>query len=348
MSVLIVPIIELSQKIFNSDTFEFDTYFSITPSYQKRCLHATILTRFTLGVIGKEAMLIHDIAIHLIAGACKLAIGAIKGLWAIPSALVGQEPDYQIHTKQGVVHLGFAFLYVADFLASPTNINDAYPQHLMTKARDAFAKFLQTPNKKVHTQYILDPNIKRVLETQEEEAKMTRGKIQKQQEIIQKQEELLQKTQKELEASLSSDFISDEDFKEICEEARREANEKVKNKRSANKKKPVINSSTSFSNELAPDTFGYRLTYDTEDDTDDNIPSWVENKEAILSKIHEIESTNSKQSTTPKESNKNRSIPTGSIPTDSSFYRRRKYDEDRKKRAPMKKLLITTKKEGTC
>ncbi|MEK7339306.1 MAG: hypothetical protein AABZ92_01165, partial [Verrucomicrobiota bacterium] len=90
MSVFIASITELSQNFFNSDPLKFNKYFAITPDYQKYCLNANLPTRCTI-TLAKEAMLIHDIAIHLLAGGVKLTIGSVKGICAIASGILGIE-----------------------------------------------------------------------------------------------------------------------------------------------------------------------------------------------------------------------------------------------------------------
>lgn len=171
MNALIPPITEFTQKIFNSDPFEFDTYFSITPDYQKYCLDANFFTRFAIGVVGKELVLINDVALHLLRGACKLATGGIKSVSTIVAVVFSQELDYQTSIKEGVVHLGFVCLYAVDFFASITNVGNRYPQYLVDKIRNVFADFLKTSNKNMIIQQVIvaDPKIKEELEATIEE-----------------------------------------------------------------------------------------------------------------------------------------------------------------------------------
>ncbi|MGL4540068.1 MAG: hypothetical protein ACRCU0_03735 [Candidatus Rhabdochlamydia sp.] len=171
----VFPFIELTQKFFNSDPFEFDTYFSITPDYQKKyCLGANAFTRFTVGVVGKElALLTNDIALHLLAGAFKLAIGGLKSVSTIAAVVFSQELDYQTPIKEGVVHLGFVCLYALDFFASIANIGNRYPQYLVDKTRNVFANFLKASNKNMVIQQVIiaDPKIAEELKATKEELK---------------------------------------------------------------------------------------------------------------------------------------------------------------------------------
>lgn len=157
MTILIAPIAELTQKFFNSNSLEFDTYFSITPDYQKYCVDSNLLTRFTIGIIGKEATLTHDIAIHLLRGAFKLATGSLKGVCTIGTVVIGQELNYQKPIKEGVIHLGFAFLYTADSFASMANFANRYPQYLIDKIKKSFAYFLKISNTHRMTQEVIIP-----------------------------------------------------------------------------------------------------------------------------------------------------------------------------------------------
>ncbi|PWU13345.1 MAG: hypothetical protein C5B45_06255 [Chlamydiae bacterium] len=162
MSVFISSIAELSQNFFNSDPLKFNDYFAITPGYQKYCLGANLPTRFTL-TLAKEAMLIHDIAIHLLAGGCKLTMGGVKGICAIASGIFGLETDHQTPSKQAVVHFGFACFYFMDFFISITSISNRYPQHVVDKIKSLFTKFLEVPNKGAIIKYIIDPETEEAL-----------------------------------------------------------------------------------------------------------------------------------------------------------------------------------------
>ncbi len=205
MSVFIASITELSQNFFNSDPLKFNKYFAITPGYQKYCLNANLPTRCTI-TLAKEAMLIHDIAIHLLAGGVKLTIGSVKGIYAIASGILGIETDHQTPSKQAAVHIGFACVYAADIFVSITNINKTYPQHLVDKIRSAFIKLLEVPNKKITIQYIADPETEKALQEEQRKAK--------------EQEELLKKTQQELDNIHDSEFLLEEELEKISKEAR--------------------------------------------------------------------------------------------------------------------------------
>ena len=173
MSVFISSIAELSQNFFNSDPLKFNQYFAITPDYQKYCLAANLPTRFTI-MLAKEAMLIHDIAIHLLAGGYKLTTGTVKGICAIASGFLGLETDHQTPSKQAAIHFGFACFYLVDFFVSITNINKTYPQYLVNKIETIFTDFLKTSNKNVVTRNIIvsDPEI-------EQELKIARKELEK-------------------------------------------------------------------------------------------------------------------------------------------------------------------------
>ncbi len=169
MSVFIASITEMSQNFFNSNPLKFDKYFAITPDYQKYCLNAKLPTRFTI-TLAKEAMLIHDIAIHLLIGGVKLTTGAVKGICAVASGILGIETDHQTPSKQAAVHIGFACVYAADILASIASINKTYPQHLIDKIKNIFAEFLEVPNKGVTVAY--DANLEEQLRVTQEELKI--------------------------------------------------------------------------------------------------------------------------------------------------------------------------------
>ena len=166
MSVFMTSITELSQNFFNSNPLKFNEYFAITPDYQKYGSNTRLPTRITV-TLAKEAMLIHDIAIHLLIGGVKLTTGAVKGICAIASGILGMETDHQTPSKQGAVHIGFACVYAADIFISITNINKTYPQHLIDKIEIFFTNFLETSNKNIVTKNIIvpDPAIEQELET---------------------------------------------------------------------------------------------------------------------------------------------------------------------------------------
>lgn len=340
----VFPIIELTQKFFNSDPFEFDTYFSITPDYQKKyCLGANAFTRFTVGVVGKElALLTNDIALHLLAGAFKLAIGGLKSVSTIVAVVFSQELDYQTPIKQGVVHLGFVCLYALDFFASIANIGNRYPQYLVDKTRNVFADFLKTPDKETNVQYIIDPEIERALKIEQEKTK--------------EQEAILRRTQEELHETRHSDFITEEELEKIFKEAEDTADKKVNNDYFKRKNQKInIKPTNIFGNKVAPNPSNYMLTYDIWDKDSHDIassaltkkdcePSWFEDEEAILRKIHAIEENKSLKidlnpspiSAKDLESPKTNapitksSYKKNSIPTSSALHRRLNYEEQRK------------------
>lgn len=147
MNALITPIVKLSKKFFDSP-IECNKYFAITNDYQKYCYNSNLLTRCAIGVVAKEAMLVHDIFFNLIAGSIKLLTGGIKGLCAIPAGAFNTEIGHQRSVKESVVHFGFSAFYTADMILSFANINNSYPKDLFKKIEGIFAKFLQIPNRK--------------------------------------------------------------------------------------------------------------------------------------------------------------------------------------------------------
>ena len=171
MSVFLTYITKLSQNFLHSDPFKYDEYLAITPTYQKYCLKGNLPTRFTI-TLAKEAMLIHDIAIHLLAGGVKLTIGVVKGICAIASGILGIETDHQTPSKQAAVHIGFACIYAIDLFVSITNINKTYPQHLVDKIKNTFIKFLKVHNKEITIEYLADPNLEEQLRVTQEELKI--------------------------------------------------------------------------------------------------------------------------------------------------------------------------------
>lgn len=187
MSVFIAPIIELSQNFFHSDPLKFNQYFAITPDYQKYCLAANLPTRFTI-TLAKEAMLIHDIAIHLLVGGCKFTTGTVKGIYAIASGILGLETDHQTPSKQAAIHIGFACVYAVDFLVSIANINKRYPQHLFNRIENFFTDFLKKSNKNI---IVSNPEI-------EQELKIAREEIEKRDAAFNQLEEEIEKTAQKL------------------------------------------------------------------------------------------------------------------------------------------------------
>ncbi|QZA58367.1 hypothetical protein [Candidatus Rhabdochlamydia porcellionis] len=204
MSAFIIPIIELSQNFFNSDPLKFNQYFAITPDYQKYCLTANLPTRFTI-TLAKEAMLIHDIAIHLLAGGYKLTTSTVKGICAIASGILGLETDHQTPSKQAAIHIGFACAYTVDFFVSIANINKRYPQHLVNKIETIFTDFLKISNKNVVTKNIIvsDPEI-------EQELKITREELEKRDAAFNQLEKEIEKTAQKLRKPSQCEKIVDE------------------------------------------------------------------------------------------------------------------------------------------
>ncbi|VHO04185.1 hypothetical protein [Candidatus Rhabdochlamydia sp. T3358] len=203
MSVFITSIAELSQNFFHSDPLKFDKYFAITPTYQKYCLDANLPTRFTI-TLAKEAMLIHDIAIHLLIGGVKLTTGAVKGICAVASGILGLETDHQTPSKQAAVHIGFACVYTADIFASITHINKKYPQHLIDKIKIIFTDFLKISNKNVVTKNIIisDPEL-------EQELKIAREELEKRNTDLNQLEEEIEKTAQNLSKPSQCEKIID-------------------------------------------------------------------------------------------------------------------------------------------
>lgn len=216
MSVFFTPIAVLSQKIFDTPS-EFNAYFAITNDLQECCFDKNLFLRFSVGIVGKELMLIHDIAIHLLASSIKLSLGGIKGLSAIPAGAFGLETDHQKCIKEGVVHLGFCTFYVVDYLISLSNINNTYPKDLFEKIKNIFAKFLEIPNKKV---LIIDnPETEKALKEKQIEAAASALALSLNEKKLKEQQELLERKQQELEDERNSDFISEEELDNICKQA---------------------------------------------------------------------------------------------------------------------------------
>lgn len=199
MIVFIASIIELSQNFFNSDPLKFNKYFAITPDYQKYCLNANLPTCFTI-TLAKEVMLIHDIAIHLLIGGIKLTTGAVKGIWAIASGILGIETDHQTPSKQAAVHIGFACVYAADILASITNINKTYLQNSIDKIEIFFADFLKKSNKNI---IFSDPEI-------EQELKIALEELEKRNADFNQLEEEIEKTAQNLNEPFECEKIINE------------------------------------------------------------------------------------------------------------------------------------------
>jgi hypothetical protein len=199
MIVFIASIIELSQNFFNSDPLKFNKYFAITPDYQKYCLNANLATCFTI-TLAKEVMLIHDIAIHLLIGGIKLTTGAVKGICAIASGILGIETDHQTPSKQAAVHIGFACVYAADILASITNVNKTYLQNLIDKIEIFFADFLKKSNKNI---IFSDIEI-------EQELKITLEELEKRNADFNQLEEEIEKTAQNLNEPFECEKIINE------------------------------------------------------------------------------------------------------------------------------------------
>lgn len=298
MSIFVTTIAELSQNFFNSDPLTFNKYFAITPDYQKYCLRANLLTRSTL-TLAKEAMLIHDMAIHLLAGACKLTIGGVKGICAIASGIFGLETDHQTPSKQAAIHFGFACVYAADIFASITNINNTYPQHLIDKIETFFTDFLKESNKNFVTKNIIvsDPKI-------EQELKIAREELEKRDADLNQLEEVLEKTAQNLNEPSRCEKIVDKILnpnKSILEKTRsitkknKQLEEKIENtlKKTETKEKEPIHkkdSSSLSNNQLRYKSSQFRLIdtesdddIDTESDTDlliqnENVDFWFDNE----------------------------------------------------------------------
>lgn len=272
MRVFITSIAELSQNFFNSDPLKFNQYFAITPDYQKYCLGANLPTRFTI-TLAKEAMLIHDIAIHLLAGGYKLTTGTVKGICAIASGILGLETDHQTPSKQAAVHFGFACVYAADIFVSITNINNTYPQHLIDKIKNVFVNFLEVPSKEITIEYIVDPEIEKALKKKQAEAEEKELALQEEQRKAKEQEELLKKTQQELEDTRNSDFFSEEELQELFTEVPKVADTATYEGDHIKKELKTITTSFIIDNEkLKTDPSQYTLTYtdgiESDDDTD--------------------------------------------------------------------------------
>lgn len=272
MRVFITSIAELSQNFFNSDPLKFNQYFAITPDYQKYCLGANLPTHFTI-TLAKEAMLIHDIAIHLLAGGYKLTTGTVKGICAIASGILGLETDHQTPSKQAAVHFGFACVYAADIFVSITNINNTYPQHLIDKIKNVFVNFLEVPSKEITIEYIVDPEIEKALKKKQAEAEEKELALQEEQRKAKEQEELLKKTQQELEDTRNSDFFSEKELQELFTEVPKVADTATYEEDHIKKELKVTTTSFIIDNKkLRTDPSQYMLTYtngiDSDDDTD--------------------------------------------------------------------------------
>lgn len=215
MSVFFTSMAVLPQKFFSTPS-EFNTFFSITNAYQTYCFDKNVFLRCSVGIVGKEAMLIHDIAFHLLGGLVKLSLGGIKGLCAIPIGAFGLETDHQRCIKEGIVHLGFSLFYVVDVFLSLSNINNTYPQGLLRKIENVFTTFLETTNKKV---IIIDnPETEKALRETQAEAEAKAFALKLEQKKAQEQEEALSKMQEELEKERNSGILTVEDIEAIQEE----------------------------------------------------------------------------------------------------------------------------------
>jgi Skp family chaperone for outer membrane proteins len=268
MNVFVTSIAELSQHFFQANPLTFNDYFAITPSYQKRCSHAHLFTRISI-LFTKEVMLIHDIAIHLLAGGYKLTMGTIKGICVIASGILNLEIDHQTPSKQAVVHLGFACVYVADLFVSVTTINNTYPQSLMDKIKDIFTKFLKSPNKGTIVEYRIDPEIEKALRKKQAETEEKERALQEEQRKTKEQEELLKKAQQELKDIRDSDFISEEEFEKIFKEAQEVVDTKIYEENSIEEELIYEEDSLVLpKNTLLIHPSQYMLTYHTESDED--------------------------------------------------------------------------------
>ncbi|KAG6559444.1 hypothetical protein RHABOEDO_001585 [Candidatus Rhabdochlamydia oedothoracis] len=357
MSVFITSILELSQNFFKSDPLKFNQYFAITPDYQKYCLAANLPTRFTI-TLAKEAMLIHDIAIHLLAGGCKLTTGTVKGICEIASGILGLETDHQTSSKQAVVHIGFAFVYTVDFFVSITNINKTYPQHLIDKIKNVFINFLEVSNKEIPIKYIADPEIEKALKKKQAEAEEKELALQEEQRKAKEQEKLLKKTQQELKDLRDNDFIPEEELEKISQEAKKIAVDTATHKKKSIQEEPTTITTSYIIDNKKQCTDLYKLTsgIESDDDTDSLIQKKPKNPELFwledeLSKDkndtgkeeedgpfkNESVILETKKVTSPKK--KKNAFSTNSPLTKSAFTRRKEYAKSIKK--PPKKTLTT-------
>lgn len=335
MSLFIKSITELSQNFLHADPITFNQYFTITPDYQKYCLNATLPIRFTI-TLAKEAMLIHDIAIHLLAAGCKLTIGTVKGLCSIPFSMLNLEIDPQTPSKQAAVHFGFTLLYILDMFVSITNINQQYPQHLMDKINNVFIHFLEDPKKKMAIQYVTNPEIEKVLQNKQTEIIEKELALQTEQRKAKEQAELFKKMQQELEALRDSDFFSEEDLQEIFKGAQ-EVIATTTYQETPIKEEPLeMTTYPSMDHKLCTDPSQYMLTYPhlIESDEDTNLSIQEETPDFWFEDEFDKDKTLKKK----LPSQKNKSFSHNNFLPTSSLARRLQYDKERRKNCSKRTL----------
>lgn len=274
MSVFITYITKLSRNFLHSDPFEYDKCLAITPFFQEHCPDASLLYRVCL----IPAKVMHDAPIHVPPAVIKMTMAVGGYIFAILFEIVGIEIDYRISFKQGLAHLVLGVIHPIE--APLSLIPNTHKIHLLyldriSKIKNSLAKFLETSNKNVITKNIIisNPETEKALKRTQKEVEKKELALQEEQRKAKEQEELLKRTQQELENTLNTEFIPNEELEEIFKKAHQIANDKINMEDPIRKKLIHKKDSPSLSNnKLAYAPTQFSLTYieiESDDDTED-------------------------------------------------------------------------------